>query len=255
MILMSPGAEAFQIFGLSVYWYGIIMAFAIFVGTFVANWAYRKRSEDDLILDLMPWLVFVGFAGARIYYCLLNWSYYFVKPFSILNVREGGLSIHGAILACLIFLIFYVRKRKLSLFEITAPLALGLSLAQSIGRWGNFFNSEAFGKPIETGMIKLFIPEYLRPLQYRSAEYFHPAFLYESIFDFGIFLLLLWAFRKNQNPLFITSFYFVLYAIARILVESVRIDSIVNIAAIPVATWVSVLILVVGLWGVFKSRA
>lgn len=255
MILMSPGAVAFQIFGLSVYWYGIVMAFAILVGTFVANRAYKKIGGGELMLDLMPWLVIVGFLGARLYYCLLNGSYYLSKPLSMLNVREGGLSIHGAILACLIFLIFYVRKRKLSLFEITAPLALGLSLAQSIGRWGNFFNSEAFGKPIETGMIKLFIPEYLRPLQYRSAEYFHPAFLYESLLDFGIFLILLWAFRKNKNPLFLTSLYFVLYAIARILVESVRIDSIVNIAGIPVAIWVSILILAAGLCGVFKSRA
>ncbi len=255
MILVSPGSEAFQIFGLSVYWYGIIMAFAILIGTFVADWAYKKRGGGELILDLMPWLVLVGFVGARIYYCILNWHYYISRPLSVLNVREGGLSIHGTLLACMIFLIFYARKKDIKLFDLTAPMTLGLALAQSIGRWGNFFNSEAFGKPIETGMIKLFIPKALRPLQYKSSEYFHPAFLYESVLDFGIFLILLWAFRKNRNSLFITSLYFALYAIARILVETIRIDSIFNIAGIPVAIWVSVLILIAALWGVFKSRA
>lgn len=255
MILVSPGSEAFQIFGLSVYWYGIIMAFAILIGTFVADWSYKKRGGGELILDLMPWLVLVGFVGARIYYCILNWHYYLSRPLSVLYVREGGLSIHGTLLACMIFLIFYARKKNIKLFDLTAPMTLGLALAQSIGRWGNFFNSEAFGKPIETGMIKLFIPEALRPLQYKSSEYFHPAFLYESALDFGIFLILLWAFRKNRNSFFITSLYFALYAIARILVETIRIDSIFNIAGIPVAIWVSALILIAALGGVFKSRA
>lgn len=255
MILTSPGAEAFQIFGLTVYRYGIIMAFAILVGTFFADWAYRKRGGGELILDLMPRLVLVGFVGARIYYCLLNWHYYLSRPLAMLNVREGGLSIHGTLLACLIFLIFYTRKKGIKFFDLTAPMTLGLALAQSIGRWGNFFNSEAFGKPLETGMIKLFIPESLRPLQYKSFEYFHPAFLYESILDFGIFLILLWMFKENRNSLFITSLYFALYAIVRILVECIRIDSIFNIAGIPLAIWVSVLILIAALCGIFKSRA
>jgi len=255
MILMSPGAVAFQIFGLSVYWYGIIMACAILVGTFTADWAYKKRGGGDLIFDLIPWLVLVGFVGARIYYCILNWHYYFVRPLSVLNVREGGLSIHGALLACLIFLFFYARKKNVPLFDLTAPMTLGLALAQSLGRWGNFFNSEAFGSPIETGFVKLYIPEALRPLQYKAFEYFHPAFLYESILDFGIFLVLLLAFRKNKNSLFITSLYFALYAIARILVESIRIDSVANVAGIALPIWVSSVILIVSVFGLIKSRA
>lgn len=258
MILVSPGAVAFNIFDIAVYWYGIIMAFAILAGTFMADWAYRKyflfNENSDLLIDLMPWLVVTGFAGARIYYCILNFHYYMSRPLAILNVREGGLSIHGTLLACLIFLFFYTRKKNIRFFNLTAPITIGLSLAQSLGRWGNFFNSEAFGKPIDTGMIKLFIPETLRPLQYRTAEYFHPAFLYESILDFGIFLFLLWTLKKTQNSLFITSLYFALYAIARILVETVRIDSIANIIGIPVAIWVSVLILIIALYGIFKSR-
>lgn len=258
MILTSPGAEAFSIFGLTVYRYGIIMAFAILIGAYAADWAYRKyflvNENNDLLLDLMPWLIIVGFAGARIYYCILNYHYYLAHPLSILNVREGGLSIHGTLLACIIFLIVYAKKKGIKLFNLTAPLVLGLALAQSIGRWGNFFNSEAFGKPLESGFIKLFIPEALRPLQYRQFEYFHPAFLYESILDFGIFLILLLAVKKKKNSLFITSLYFALYALVRILVESIRVDSIANFCGIPVAVIVSVIIFIAALWGIFQSR-
>ena len=255
MILVSPGAEAFSIFGLAVYWYGIIMAISIVVGTFVADWIYRKRGGDGLIWDLIPWLAIVGFAGARVYYCILNWQYYISRPLAVLNVREGGLSIHGAMLACLIFLLIYTHRKKINFFDLAAPIVLGLALAQSIGRWGNFFNSEAFGKPAVFTPIKLFIPEALRPLQFQGAEYFHPAFLYESVLDFIIFLVLLRMIANSKSSLFITSLYFVLYALARIIVESVRIDSIAYIAGIPFAIWISVLILIVAIWGLVKSRA
>lgn len=258
MILTSPGAVAFQIFGHSVYWYGIIMAFAILVGTLVADWAYRKyflqNNDVDLLMDLVPLLVLTGFVGARFYYCLLNLHYYSVNPIAVLNVREGGLSIHGALLASLVFLIIYSKRKGIKFFDLAAPMTLGLALAQSIGRWGNFFNSEAFGKPLETGMIKLFIPEALRPLQYKSYEYFHPTFLYESVLDFGIFLLLFVMLRKTKNPLLITSFYFALYSVVRILIESVRIDSIVNIFGIPIAIYVSVIILIFAIIGIYKSK-
>lgn len=256
MILASPGAVAFQILGFEVYWYGIIMAFAILVGTYTADWAYRKYfpgNDKELMFDLIPWLALVGFVGARLYYCILNYHYYLTRPFVIFNVREGGLSIHGALLACMIFLIVYAKKNRLKFFDLTASLTLGLALAQSIGRWGNFFNSEAFGKPFESGLIKLFIPEALRPLKFRSVEYFHPTFLYESILDFIIFLILFSILKKNNNSLFITSLYFALYSVVRIVVETIRIDSVVNINGIPIAIIVSVLILIFAIMGIIKS--
>lgn len=260
MELVSPGACAFKILGFSIYWYGIIMASAIAIGTFVAQEVYKKYflidKQYDLLLDLMPWLVVVGFVGARLYYCILNFSYYIARPFNILNVREGGLSIHGTIFACVVFLFFFAKKKKLNLFTITAPMTLGLALAQSIGRWGNFFNSEAFGRPIESfAFVKLFIPENLRPLQYRIYEYFHPTFLYESILDFCIFIILFFFVRKNPNPLFITSLYFTLYSIVRIFVEYIRVDSVANFAGIPIPIIVSGVILLISLFGIYKSRA
>lgn len=246
MILTSPGAVAFSIFGFSVYWYGIIMACAILAGAYVADWAYRKwfavKGEEELLFDLIPWLVAIGFAGARLYYCILNFGYYFAHPLSILNVREGGLSIHGMFLACAVFLLFYCKK-KISFFKLAAPMCLGISLAQSIGRWGNFFNSEAFGRPFD-GFIKLYVQPAFRPEAYAGMEYFHAAFLYESVLDLLIFVVLYWVISKSsRSPLFVTSLYFFLYAIVRILVESIRIDSTAFVFGLPVALFVSVILL------------
>lgn len=258
MILSSSGAIAFEIFGFSAYWYGIVMAFAIFVGALVADWTYKKfyavSSDDFSVLDFMPWLIFVGFIGARLYYCILNFGYYSQHPSAVFNVREGGLSIHGMIFAAVILLFFYCRKKNLKFFNISAPLCLGLALAQSIGRWGNFFNSEAFGLPFD-GLVKLYIPVNLRPDKFAGFEYFHPTFLYESLLDFLIFVVLFFVVQKtNKSPLFITSLYFCLYSLARIVVESFRIDSVVFIMGIPIATCVSALLFIVGFCGIVKSE-
>ncbi len=249
MILSSPGAVAFEFLGISVYWYGIIMAFAILAGAYVADWAYGKTGKG-LLLDLMPWLVVVGFTGARIYYCILNYSYYFSHPLEILNVRQGGLSIHGMFIACLIFLIIYCKRKRLEFFRLTAPLCCGVALAQSIGRWGNFFNSEAFGRPFD-GFLKLYIAPAYRPVGFENNEYFHPAFLYESILDLIIFIVLLVVIRKtSKSPLFITSLYFLLYGAVRIIVENIRIDSAAYIAEIPVPIVASVLLVAAGMCGI-----
>ncbi|MCM1010618.1 MAG: prolipoprotein diacylglyceryl transferase [Fusobacterium sp.] len=246
MILSSPGAVAFEVFGLSVYWYGIIMAFAILVGAYVADWAYKKQGGGDLLMDLIPWLVVTGVAGARLYYCALNYSYYFAHPFEILNVRQGGLSIHGMFVTCIVFLVVYCKKKGINIFNLLAPLCLGVSLAQSIGRWGNFFNSEAFGRPFE-GFLKLYIAPALRPEMYRGNEYFHPTFLYESVLDLLIFVVLFYVIRKNQSSArLVTSLYFLLYGIVRIIVESVRIDSAAYVFGLPVALVVSLLLVALG---------
>jgi len=251
MILSSPSSVAFQFMGFSIYWYGIIIAFAILVGAFVADFFYRKYFKVELdIMDIIPTLLLVGVCGARIYYCILNWEYYAARPLDILNVREGGLSIHGMFIFCAIFLLIYCKIKKVSFFNLAAPMCLGISLAQSIGRWGNFFNSEAYGKPFD-GFLKLYISPDMRPLGLENFHYFHPTFLYESVLDFCIFLLLILTIVKlKKSPLFITSFYFALYSCVRIFVESFRIDSVVYICGLPIATVVSVVILFFAAFGI-----
>ena len=250
MILSSTGAVAFEIFGLSVYWYGIIMAFAILVGAYTADWAYKQKGGNDLLMALFPWLVLTGFAGARLYYCLLNYSYYLTRPLEILNVRQGGLSIHGMFLACVIFLVVYCKKKQLDVFSLTAPLCVGASIAQCIGRWGNFFNSEAFGKPFD-GFLKLYIEPALRPAAYANSEYFHPAFLYDSVLALLICAVLMFVLHKTKaSALFITSLYFLLYGVVRIIVESVRIDSAAYVFELPVALVVSLFLVCAGVTGI-----
>ncbi len=253
MILSSSGAVAVSLFGFDIYWYGIFLGLAILFGTLVADYYYRNffsgQEDKDLIFDVIPSLLLVGVLGARIYYCCLNGGYYFEHPIEILNIRQGGLSIHGMFISCAIFLLLFVRIKKIKFFNLTAPLLLGVAIGQAIGRWGNFFNSEAFGKPYD-GFIKLYIAPQFRPEEYLLNDYFHPTFLYESILCIFVFcVLFIVVMQKRYSPLFVTSLYFLLYGLVRFCVEFVRIDSLVFVFGIPIAAFVSILIIVLGIIG------
>ena len=280
----SPGEVAFYIFDMPVYFYGILMALAVFVGFCVTDYLYNKlqqinvattsplerEGKNNLILDISPLLIISGIIGARLYYCLINYSYYIQKPLEIFFIRQGGLSIHGAIIAGTLALFYFSKKYKVPFLSLTDVFLCGTILAQSIGRWGNFFNSEAFGYPCDLPW-KLYIPISHRPLEYINFEYFHPTFLYESLLDFCIFLILIKVITLNgklkvesgklnnfqfftfnfplstYKPGIITSLYLILYACARIFVEHFRIDSALNISGIPIAQITSAVMLLLGI--------
>lgn len=260
-MLASPGDVAFTLFGFPVYYYGIIMSLAVFAGFCVTDYLYKNmyntpssilgesRGEgiNNLILDISPWLIIIGIIGARLYYCLVNYSYYIHKPLEIFFIRQGGLSIHGMIVAGALALFYFSKKYKVPFLRLADVFLCGTILAQSIGRWGNFFNSEAFGMPCNLPW-KLYIPFSHRPLEYMNFEYFHPTFLYESILDFLIFVVLFLLFKKFVDKSgIITALYLILYAIARIFVEQLRIDSALNISGIPIAQIVSGFMLLGGI--------
>lgn len=235
------------IFGLHIYFYGVILAFAIVVGTFVADYAGVKFFElkKETIIDLSPYLIIFGLIGARLYYCLLNYDFYLRFPTEILAIRHGGISIHGAILGGLIGLLIFAKRHKISAFKLADASAVGLILAQAIGRWGNFFNSEAFGTPTNLPW-KLYIAPQYRPIPFTNNEYFHPTFLYESILDLCIFFIL---FNIAKNKLMkkdgnLALCYLILYSFVRIFVEHFRIDSVCYIHGVPVAMVVSAGIIV-----------
>lgn len=238
------------IFGVNIYFYGVILALAIVVGTFVSDYFAQKYYEfkKETIIDLAPYLIIFGILGARLYYCLLNYSFYMRFPTEILAIRHGGISIHGAILGGLIGLIIFSKRRKLPALKLCDISAIGLVLAQSIGRWGNFFNSEAFGTPTNLPW-KLYIAPQYRPIPYQDINYFHPTFLYESILDFLIFGILVLILKKgwNKKDGNIALIYLILYSIARIYVETLRIDSVRDFFGIPVAIFVSICIIIVSL--------
>lgn len=244
----SPSQIFFSLFGVNIYFYGVIMAAAIVVGTLVSNYVGEKfySLKRETIIDLAPYLIIFGIVGARLYYCLLNFNFYLRFPTEIIALRHGGISIHGAIFGGLIGLLIFAHRKNLSAFKLSDVTCVGLAIAQSIGRWGNFFNSEAFGFPTNLPW-KLYIAPQYRPIPYTESNYFHPTFLYESILDFGIFCLLFYLIKtsKIKQEGNLTFIYLIVYSIVRIFVESLRIDSTCFIFGYPVAIVVSAVIIVI----------
>lgn len=253
----SPSQILCSIGGLNIYNYGVVLALAIATGVIVSDWIGQKWFElkKDTIVDLAPYLIIFGILGARLYYCLLDFDFYLRFPTEILAIRHGGISIHGAILGGFIGLIIYAKRHKTSVSKLCDVSSIGLVLAQAIGRWGNFFNSEAYGKPTLLPW-KLYIAEPYRKIPYLNCEFFHPTFLYESILDLVIFAILVYIAKnkiskKNGN---IALIYLILYSAARIFVESLRIDSVNYIFGIPVAIIVSVSIIIISTIVLIKNN-
>lgn len=250
----SPSEIAFTILGFPIYYYGIILAFAIFVGVCTADFLCKKYYyKTSYIFDFTPYMIILGILGARLYYCAVNYSYYIAHPLEVLYIRQGGLSIHGMIIIGILSLWGFSKIYKISFLKLADVFLCASALAQSIGRWGNFFNSEAFGTPTDLPW-KLFIPVSHRPIEYFGFEYFHPTFLYESILDFCIFLVLLGMFKRKFNSGMIACFYLILYSVVRIFVEYFRIDSVLSITGFPVAQVMSVVMLFFGIVGIILIR-
>lgn len=255
-VIPAPNPIAISVFGFPIYWYGITMALAIFSAMIVANKLFNftnRISRKDIIIEFAPIIIISGIFGARLYFCLLNPGFYFTHPLEILDFRQGGLSIHGAILGGILSLVFIAKKIKISLMSIMDSLACATFLGQAIGRWGNYFNSEAYGVPVEGQNWGLFIPESRRVAQFIDFSFFHPTFLYESVLDFCGFLLLLWLtvkFAKKYRGL-VFFVYLILYAIIRFIIEQMRVDSALNVGVIPIAQIVSIALFVIGVVGVF----
>ena len=249
MIIQSPGEIAFNIFNFPVYSYGIILAFAVFLGVCTAEILAKKFSDipENFFVDNSPVVIIAGILGARLYYCIVNYPYYIHNPLEIFDIRQGGLSIHGMLIAGIVTVYFLAKKYRVNLLRLLDVLACSVILAQSAGRWGNFFNSEAFGYPTG-GNWGVFIPVSQRPVEFLNYEFFHPAFLYESFLDLVVFAVLIFILRRTRAGC--TFFwYLILYSVVRIFVEYFRIDSVLNIGGFPIAQVVSVLLIIAGVIG------
>ncbi len=253
----SPSQILCTIFGVNIYYYGVIMAIAITIGTLVSDWAGAKffGLKKETIIDMAPYFIIFGIIGARVYYCALNYEFYMRFPTEILAIRHGGISIHGAIIGGIFGLWLFSNRHNITLPKLCDVSTLGLSLAQAVGRWGNFFNSEAFGTPTNLPW-KLYIAPQYRPIPYQDYEYFHPAFLYESILDLIIFGILFYLVKNNKikQEGNLTLVYLIMYSLIRILVESIRLDSVRYVFGMPVAIFVSVCIIFVSIIILLKRR-
>ena len=210
-----PNPVAFEIFNFDIRWYGILVASGIALGTFVFYKRGPKRGiSGDAVLDILIVAIPVGILCARLYYVVFNWDYYAMDPIQILNTRGGGLAIHGGLLGGLLAAWFVTHHKHLRFLDVADAVVPGFALAQSIGRWGNYFNSEAHGGPTN-------LPWGI----WINGEKVHPTFLYESIWCFLLFLLLIWLDKKPRFAGQLACLYGILYSVERFLVEALRTDS------------------------------
>lgn len=206
---------AFSIFGIDIMWYGILIASGILLAVLVSSReASRLGYKEGQVTDICLFAVPLGIVGARLYYVAFNWSQYAGDFREIINIRGGGLAIHGGILAGILTVWIYTRIKKLEFFKTADILVLGLPMAQAIGRWGNFINGEAHGGPTNLPWAILV-----------DGQRVHPTFLYESVWDWLIFIYI-FLIRKNkkyEGQLLVD--YIFLYSLGRFFIEGLRTDS------------------------------
>ncbi len=226
---------AFYIWGWPVRWYGILISAAFLIGVFLASYLAKKRKVDpDTLWSILLIVVPAAIIGARLYYVLFNWSYYVDAPGEIIATWHGGLAVHGGILFGLLALIFSCRHYKENFWQIADLLVIPLVLGQSIGRWGNFFNQEAYGAVTDLPWAMLI-----------DGEMRHPTFLYESLWDFLVFLVLLFFFKKSKKSGNVFLLYLVLYSVGRFMIEGFRTDSLM-LGPLRAAQVVSLALIVLG---------
>ena len=248
----SPGPVILEIGSIAIRWYGLLIASAVLIGVTLSQYLARRRNVNpDLMGDLVIWLVVSAIPAARIYYVLFQWQEYAQRPEDIIAIWKGGIAIHGAIIGGTLATIIFARLNRVSLWQLIDLVVPSLILGQAIGRWGNFFNSEAFGKPTDLPW-KLYIAPPYRPLDLIEYEYFHPTFLYESLWNLGVFALLLYLFfwgLKKRNRLktgTLAAVYLIAYSLGRVWIEWLRTDSLM-LGPLKVAQVVSLSAIALGL--------
>lgn len=224
---------AFEILGLSVRWYGILLSAGILVGIMLAyNEAKRLGHDPEYIIDLALWCVPMAVIGARLYYVIFEWDYYKGDIMKIISIWEGGLAIHGALIAAVLTGYIFTRVRKISFWETADIAAPSIIIGQAIGRWGNFVNQEAHGGPTDLpwGIMV-------------DGVKVHPTFLYESLWNLGVFIFLILYRKKKKADGEVFLLYGILYSAGRFWIEGLRTDSLMFMG-MRVAQLVSVLVIV-----------
>lgn len=241
---------AVQIGPVSIHWYGIIMTTAFILGTALA---YRSAAGNginpDHVLNMLILIIPVAIVCARLYYVAFSWEDYRYDPLEALAVWHGGLAIHGGLIGGFLAGYYYVKKQRLDFWKIGDIFAPSIILGQAIGRWGNFFNQEAFGGPVSPEFISRF-PAFIQKQMYIGGQYHHPTFLYESAWDFLVFIFLMVMRKKSNIPGMIMFLYLGLYSAGRFFIEGMRTDSLM-LGPIRVAQLVSLLLIGLAIVGIY----
>ncbi len=212
---INPNPIAFSVGSVDVYWYGLLISSGVLIGVFLAmKEAARRGLDDELPLTFIFWTLPLSLIGTRLWYVAFNWGYYSEDLSRILAFREGGLAIHGGVITGLLVLIVFCRVKKLNVWQFGDIIAPSLILGQAIGRWGNFFNQEAYG-------VETTLPWAI----YIAGVGHHPTFLYESLWNLLVFAALIYMSRKDHIPGEIMIKYFIYYSAGRYFIEGLRTDS------------------------------
>jgi phosphatidylglycerol:prolipoprotein diacylglycerol transferase len=251
---MNP--VAINIFGLDVMWYGVIICSGTMLALLLSQYTCKLKGinyDDVLTIFLIAFPISV--IGARLYYVLFEFGYYKDNLMDIFNIRQGGLAIHGGIIAAVI--VVYICTKKMGIkfsyaLDMTAPCII---LAQAIGRWGNFFNQEAHGGPVTEAFISKF-PEFIQSGMLINGTYYHPTFLYESIWDLGVFFILFYMLHKVKKDGVVFLTYIGLYSMGRFFIEGLRTDSLMvfGLRTAQIVSIIGVLVCVVGLIIIYRKK-
>ena len=209
-------------------WYSVTMVCAILSALLLAQGEEKRRGlPKDTVVDLALRLIPCGIIGARLYYVVFTWSLFRENPIAILEIWKGGLAIYGGLIGGFLAALIFARRRKLNLLTLIDMIVPGLALAQCIGRWGNYFNMEAFGLPITNPAFQFFPMAVLIPEG--GTQVWHMAtFFYESLWDFGVFAALRWLRKPCRRPGDLFGWYVLLYGAGRLIIEGLRMDSLMT---------------------------
>ena len=244
----------FELGPITIYWYSVTMLLAVLTGIYLATQESKKQSMYSFISDLVTYVIIFGIIGARLYYVIFNFDNYKHNLLSIFKIWEGGIAIYGAIIGGLLAIVYLARKREQSIIKTTDIIVPGLILAQSIGRWGNFFNGEAHGTEVSLEYLeKLHLPNFIIEGMHIDGTYYHPTFLYESIWCLLGFIILIIIRKLTKRKDGIMTFsYFIWYGIGRLFIEGLRTDSL-YLGSFRISQLVSILLIITGIIGIIIS--
>lgn len=236
---------AFELGPFAIHWYAICIVTGLFLAVFLASKeAPRKKITSDHVIDFILWAFPLAIVGARLYYVIFQWSDYASNPIKIFAIWEGGIAIYGGLITGAIVLFVYSYYQLIDPLDFLDIAAPGVMIAQSIGRWGNFINQEAYGRAVKS---LSYLPEVIQKQMYIDGSYRQPTFLYESLWNLLGFIIIMVLRRKPRllkqgEPTF---FYLIWYGIGRFVIEGMRTDSLM-LGGLRVSQWLSAVLVLAG---------
>jgi phosphatidylglycerol---prolipoprotein diacylglyceryl transferase len=237
---------AFELGPITVFWYGILIGLGALLGYLLVNREMKKRGlPEDMLADLLIFALPAAIIGARIYYVIFRWEQFADNPMRAFAIWEGGLAIHGALIASVITGLIFAKVKKVSFWKLADIAAPGILLGQAVGRWGNFMNQEVYGGEVSRSFLEgMMLPDFIIEQMFINGSYHHPTFLYESVWNLlGVALLLYlrrWNLRRGE--MFLT--YVIYYSVARLFIEGIRTDYLLIFGTLRTAQVLSIILII-----------